>query len=34
VHWPEGNGLLASEEMDPESREPDYNAVVKLERIG
>ena len=34
VHWPEGNGLLSVDEIDPDSREPDYNAVVRLERIG
>jgi predicted molibdopterin-dependent oxidoreductase YjgC len=29
VHWPEGNALLGST-VDPESLEPDYNAVVKI----
>ncbi|MET0556981.1 MAG: FdhF/YdeP family oxidoreductase [Vicinamibacteria bacterium] len=33
VHWPEGNGLLSREEVDLLSREPDYNAVVTVERI-
>jgi molybdopterin-dependent oxidoreductase alpha subunit len=33
VHWPEGNGLLSREEVDRLSREPDYNAVVTVERI-
>jgi anaerobic selenocysteine-containing dehydrogenase len=30
VHWPEGNALLASSAIDPESMEPDYNAVVSV----
>jgi molybdopterin-dependent oxidoreductase alpha subunit len=33
VHWPEGNGLLSREEIDLASREPDYNAVVRLEIV-
>jgi hypothetical protein len=33
VHWPEGNVLLSREEVDRASREPDYNAVVSLEKI-
>jgi molybdopterin-dependent oxidoreductase alpha subunit len=33
VHWPEGLPLLSASEVDPESREPDYNAVVRVERI-
>jgi molybdopterin-dependent oxidoreductase alpha subunit len=33
VHWPEGNGLLSREEIDLASREPDYNAVVTIEKI-
>jgi len=32
VHWPEGNCLLSREEIDPSSREPDYNAFVTIER--
>jgi predicted molibdopterin-dependent oxidoreductase YjgC len=32
VHWPEGNCLLSREEIDLDSREPDYNAVVTIER--
>ncbi len=32
VHWPEGNCLLSREEIDPSSREPDYNAIVTVER--
>ena len=33
VHWPEANGLLAGDEKDALSREPDYNAVVRVERL-
>ena len=33
VHWPEGNSLLSSSRIDPDSMEPDYNAVVTLERL-
>jgi len=33
VHWPEGNCLLSREEMDFESGEPDYNAIVKVEKV-
>ena len=33
VHWPEGNRLLSRDEIDLASREPDYNAVVILERV-
>jgi anaerobic selenocysteine-containing dehydrogenase len=32
VHWPEGNCLLNRDEIDLASREPDYNAVVTVER--
>ena len=32
VHWPEGNCLLSREEMDFASREPDYNAIVRVEK--
>jgi molybdopterin-dependent oxidoreductase alpha subunit len=32
VHWPEGNILLGPE-IDPDSMEPDYNAVVTLEPV-
>ncbi|MBI1983508.1 MAG: formate dehydrogenase, partial [Acidobacteria bacterium] len=32
VHWPEGNCLLSREELDIASREPDYNALVQLEK--
>jgi molybdopterin-dependent oxidoreductase alpha subunit len=34
VHWPEGNVLLAGAPHDPESLEPDYNAVVTIEAAG
>jgi anaerobic selenocysteine-containing dehydrogenase len=33
VHWPEANTLLSGTAIDPDSMEPDYNAVVTLERI-
>lgn len=35
VHWPEGNVLLPAgpTEREPLSRIPDYNAVVRLERL-
>jgi molybdopterin-dependent oxidoreductase alpha subunit len=33
IHWPEGNALLSGAVIDPESFEPDYNAVVRIERI-
>jgi predicted molibdopterin-dependent oxidoreductase YjgC len=33
VHWPEGNVLLSREGIDAASHEPDYNAVVTLERM-
>jgi molybdopterin-dependent oxidoreductase alpha subunit len=33
VHWPEGLPLLSPTEVDPESREPDYNALVRVERL-
>lgn len=32
VHWPEGNVLLSRTEIDLVSREPDYNAVVRVEK--
>jgi anaerobic selenocysteine-containing dehydrogenase len=32
VHWPEGNCLLSREELDIVSGEPDYNAIVRLEK--
>ncbi|HEU5250764.1 MAG TPA: hypothetical protein VFW15_12320 [Thermoanaerobaculia bacterium] len=33
VHWPEGLRLLSPTEVDPESREPDYNALVRVEKL-
>jgi len=30
VHWPEGNVLLTGRAIDPDSLEPDYNALVRL----
>jgi molybdopterin-dependent oxidoreductase alpha subunit len=33
VHWPEGLPLLSATEVDPESREPDYNALVRVEKL-
>jgi molybdopterin-dependent oxidoreductase alpha subunit len=33
VHWPEGMPLLSASEVDPESREPDYNALVRVEKV-
>ena len=33
VHWPEGNTLLSASAIDPDSMEPDYNAVVTLSRL-
>ena len=33
VHWPEGNCLLSREEIDIASREPDYNAIVRIEKM-
>ncbi|MBZ5560066.1 MAG: FdhF/YdeP family oxidoreductase [Acidobacteriia bacterium] len=32
VHWPEGNVLLSASAIDPDSMEPDYNAMVTLIR--
>ena len=31
VHWPEAMALLSPTALDPESLEPDYNALVTLE---
>ena len=31
VHWPEGNTRLSKTAIDPESLEPDSNAVVTVE---
>jgi predicted molibdopterin-dependent oxidoreductase YjgC len=33
VHWPEGLPLLSGTAVDPESREPDYNALVRVEHV-
>jgi predicted molibdopterin-dependent oxidoreductase YjgC len=33
VHWPEGNALLSASAIDPDSMEPDYNAVVTIEQL-
>src|SRR5205809_574545 len=33
VHWPEGSTLLSASAIDPDSMEPDYNAVATLSRI-
>jgi molybdopterin-dependent oxidoreductase alpha subunit len=33
VHWPEGNTLLSGRAIDPESLEPDYNAIVRLTAV-
>ena len=34
VHWPEGNVLLARDARSPQSKVPDYNARVSVERAG
>jgi molybdopterin-dependent oxidoreductase alpha subunit len=33
LHWPEANPLIESGRRDPGGRVPDYNAVVRVERI-
>ncbi len=33
VHWPEAMALLAADLLDPSSGEPDYNAVVTIEKL-
>jgi anaerobic selenocysteine-containing dehydrogenase len=33
VHWPEGNGLVPKGEIDVEAGVPDYNAVVRIEKL-
>src|SRR5437763_3098779 len=33
VHWPEGSCLLSREQIDIASREPDYNAIVRVEKV-
>jgi predicted molibdopterin-dependent oxidoreductase YjgC len=32
VHWPEGSTLLSASAIDPDSMEPDFNAVATLSR--
>lgn len=34
VHWPEGNVLLDRHRFDPGGGVPDYNAVVRIEKLG
>lgn len=34
IHWPEGNSLLASGRTDPIGGVPDYNAWVRVEKVG
>jgi predicted molibdopterin-dependent oxidoreductase YjgC len=34
VHWPEGNCIIRRGRFDPRCGEPDYNAIVEVERIG
>ena len=33
VHWPEGMTVLSGTAIDPDSMEPDYNALVTLEAM-
>ena len=33
VHWPEGMGLLSGTALDEQSGEPDYNALVRVEKM-
>jgi anaerobic selenocysteine-containing dehydrogenase len=33
VHWPEGMCLISGSVVDPESGEPDYNTLVRVERL-
>ena len=33
VHWPEGTSLLGERGIDSESGEPDYNALVRVEKL-
>ena len=33
VHWPEAQGLIDRDRRSPEAGIPDYNAVVRLEKI-
>ena len=34
VHWPEGMALIPGDTADAESGAPDYNALVRVEKIG
>jgi hypothetical protein len=34
VHWPEGNVLLDRGRRSPESGIPDYNGLVRVQKIG
>jgi molybdopterin-dependent oxidoreductase alpha subunit len=34
VHWPEGNAIIRRGVLDAHGKVPDYNAVVKLEKVG
>jgi hypothetical protein len=34
VHWPEGNVLLPTGTCDPVGGVPDYNAYVRIDRVG
>jgi predicted molibdopterin-dependent oxidoreductase YjgC len=33
VHWPEGMPLLSGAALDEQSGEPDYNALVRVEKV-
>jgi anaerobic selenocysteine-containing dehydrogenase len=33
VHWPEGMCLISGSVVDAESGEPDYNALVRVEKL-
>ena len=33
VHWPEGNGIIRRDRRSPEAGIPDYNALVRIERV-
>jgi molybdopterin-dependent oxidoreductase alpha subunit len=34
VHWPEGNVLIPTGACDPVGGVPDYNAIVRIQRVG
>jgi hypothetical protein len=34
VHWPEGEVLIDRRRRSPQAGIPDYNAIVRAERIG